>query len=409
MNEIDIDPMACQTSHNFRFISDLLDLENPVNGYLCLNIDNPFFDCINVLTIDNDNINNKLKCINHCPAAPLSAYEKKIALAADDDDVMVTSSSLIQLFYKNIITCLLKDIEIINSSNFYVISFSSKFSSEILSCTYYDKEFCDREMKLMKNTGTTTGTADESLLLFRYKALGTPHFCHIGGGVRGHTFNYLVQALYQTRQDCGTKSLKDVLAQVCTQFKEYNASKYTEMNRENILYYYCNRLLRINYFPSVTTTEECATNLEIVPNDDTNNNASFPLFKYGPRLTKIKSDNSNLKYGPKKGIFVGGGADRNCKYESCQATPRYANGYCKLHKNGVLTYCCYVDAEGNKPCQATPHYANGYCKLHKDGVLTYCCYVDAEGNKPCQATPHYKNGYCVSHGKKARNAIKQWL
>ena len=57
MNEIDIDPMACQTSHNFRFISDLLDLENPVNGYLCLNIDNPFFDCINVLTIDNDNIN----------------------------------------------------------------------------------------------------------------------------------------------------------------------------------------------------------------------------------------------------------------------------------------------------------------------------------------------------------------
>ena len=62
------------------------------------------------------------------------------------------------------------------------------------------------------------------------------------------------------------------------------------MNHENILYYYCNRLLHINYFGSVTTTEDCATNLEIVANDD-NNNASFQ-FKNGQRLTKFKSDNN---------------------------------------------------------------------------------------------------------------------
>ena len=47
INEIDSE--ACQTSHNFKFIADLLDLDNPLTGYLCINLDNPFLDCINVL------------------------------------------------------------------------------------------------------------------------------------------------------------------------------------------------------------------------------------------------------------------------------------------------------------------------------------------------------------------------
>ena len=104
--------MACQTSHNYKFIADLLDLDNPLNGYLCINIDNPFKNCINVVTIgttsndDNDNGNNTniLKLTNHCPAAPFSAYRENI-----DGDV------LIKLFYDNILSCLAKNTFIHNS------------------------------------------------------------------------------------------------------------------------------------------------------------------------------------------------------------------------------------------------------------------------------------------------------
>ena len=170
------DPDGCATSHNYKFLSDLLLLDpESEHGYFLLNIDNPTYNCIKVITISETfNIRNNKAVLHfksHCPPAPAHAYK---------NDVTNNNKSLVEHFYNNILKALFQESNTaqisISSKRFNIISFSFMFS-KILLCK--NSRICITEEKSWNNTGIIINNK-----IYYINTLCIPHLCHIGGDIR---------------------------------------------------------------------------------------------------------------------------------------------------------------------------------------------------------------------------------
>ncbi len=245
-------PDGCATSHNYKFVADLLELnEDSDHGYFLMNIDNPTLHCIKVLTI-RETLNNRNKAVlhfkSHCPPAPAHAYK---------NDGITNNKSLVETFYNNILFALFQESNTaqisISRKRFNIISFSFMFS-KILLCK--NNRICITEEESWNNTGIIINNN-----IYYINTLCIPHLCHIGGDIRSYTYNYLIILLYQS-----TKlliPLEQHLCNIFVKFKDYNTDLYIKMDKYHRLFYFCESCLRNNFFGSLTSTQECATNLEL--------------------------------------------------------------------------------------------------------------------------------------------------
>ena len=177
------------------------------------------------------------------------------------------------------------NMNILLNKNVYTISFSNTFSKTILNCSNNSEKWTEYQL-IMNNNNNNNNNNNESVII---KCIATPHFCHIGGSLLSYTFKYLVELLFQSRYNNCHEELADVLRGVCCKHKEIKMNKYNEMNKDHLLYYFSDKLLRANYFVSKTTTEEIATN-EMFSYDS---NGNIVNYTDAYQLKKKRSNNNN--------------------------------------------------------------------------------------------------------------------